>query len=99
MPFSASEREQQEIRDCGQIFFDGGNPAADSEIAEYWEKWKTFFDVFMLIRDARYGNLLMLPFDVSAFEQPVKTTRVIQIIQAMYIDKIVKEQEKAFQKK
>ena len=49
-------KEVQEIRDCGQIYFSGGNPEADEELKASWHKWKYFFESCFTCLDARYGE-------------------------------------------
>ena len=58
------------------------------ETAEYWNKWKKFFEVFIICRDARYGNLLHLPFEGGVYEQPCKTMDVMEQIQSCFIEKL-----------
>lgn len=95
LPFSITRQEEQELRDIAQIFFYGGNPESDSEIKGFWSKWKIFFECFFLCVDARYGNFLRLPFEVSAFEQPKKTIQVFFLLQGLYREKLDKEQKQA----
>jgi hypothetical protein len=96
-PFSEpSSKERQEIRNCAKIFFYGGNPSSLEETKDAWSKWQVFFNVFLMIRDARYGNLIHLPFNVSAFDQPHRTMKVIQQIQSLYQEKIEEDTRKAF---
>jgi hypothetical protein len=47
------------------------------------------------MRDARYGNLLHLPFDGGVLEQPAKTMAVYGIIQSIYCDKLLEDMEKS----
>jgi hypothetical protein len=54
-----------------------------------------FFDAFLICRDARYGNLLHLPFEGGVFEQPAKTMNVITYIQSLYIEKLEYENKKS----
>lgn len=98
-PFSLREDEAREIKEIARVFFKGGNPMADKELKECYPKWSIFFSIFLAARDARYGNLLHLPFEGGAANQPMKTMAVIQLIQSVYIDKLVDEQNKAFRKR
>ena len=47
------------------------------------------------MRDARYGNLLHLPFVGGVLEQPAKTMAVYGVIQAIYCDKLMEDMEKS----
>mgnify|MGYP007112523856 FL=1 len=47
------------------------------------------------MRDARYGNLLHLPFEGGVLDQPAKTMAVYGVIQAIYCDKLVEDMEKS----
>lgn len=94
-PFGLSKKEVQEIRDCAQIYFYGGDPGSDSEIKDCWNsKWKLFFESCFNCLDARYGNFLMLPFSGGAMEQPIKTMEVYSVIRNCYREKITKDLEK-----
>lgn len=94
-PFSLSNQEVQEIRDCGQIYFSGGNPAADKELKQIWTKWREFFFSCFNCLDARYGNFLALPFSGGAMEQPMKTMQVYSLIRDLYREKIKRDTDKA----
>lgn len=99
LPFSITRQEEQELRNCSQIFFYGGNPYNDPEIKEVWQnKWELFFEVFLLCIDARYGNFLRMPFEVSVFEQPRKTIQVFFLLQNLYREKLDKDQKAAMKK-
>jgi hypothetical protein len=97
-PFSVAPEEAGEIRQCARLLFKGANPAHQNETREAYQKWKYFFDVFVMSRDARYGNLLHLPFEGGVFEQPSKTMDAIMLIQSVYIEHLKEEQEKASKK-
>jgi hypothetical protein len=77
----------------------GNNPVLIPETKDcFIKKWKIFFDIFLICRDARYNNLIHLPFDGSVIEQPCKTMEVIQYIQNLYrkddMEKQKREQSK-----
>lgn len=93
--FALANNEVQEIRDCGQIYFSGGNPEADEELKASWHKWKYFFESCFTCLDARYGNFLAFPFSGGAMEQPIKTMQVYSLIRDLYREKINKDLEKA----
>jgi hypothetical protein len=57
-------------------------------------RYKILFDTFLIIRDVRYGNLLHLPFEGGAAEQPAKTMEGILLIQSIYREKIEEENKK-----
>jgi hypothetical protein len=94
-PFRITSQERKEIRDCARIYFYGGNPAAQEETEEAWLKWKKVFEVFLICRDARYGNLLHLPFSGGVYEQPAKTMDAIEQIQACYYEKLKDDMDSA----
>jgi hypothetical protein len=95
-PFRIKAEERKEIRQVALIYFDGGNPAAMEETAERWQKSKKFFEIFAVCKDARYGNLLHLPFSGGVYEQPAKTMNVIEEIQNAYIEKLAEKMKGSF---
>jgi len=50
--------------------------------------------VFIVCRDARYGNLLHLPFAGGVYDQPCKTMDVLEQIRANFLEKLTDDQEK-----
>jgi len=98
MPFCANEEEQQEIRNCAKIFFYGGNPNADSETKSEWQKWQSWFDIFVLCVDARYGNFLRLPFNCDLWEMPKKSISVMFLLQNLYREKLADDMQKSSSK-
>lgn len=97
--FYISPSERQEIKECGKIYFDGGNPLCQEETKDAWKKWEFFFDSFLIMRDARYGNILHLPFSGGVIEQPSKTMSVYRAIDDIYVQKIADDMEKALRKR
>ncbi len=87
------EIEQREIRQVGNLFFKGVNPAEEKECAEAWNKWRMFFELFLMIVDRKYGNLIHLPFAGSPSIQPYKSYKVIELIQLLYFEKLKREYE------
>lgn len=47
------------------------------------------------MRDARYGNLLHLPFEGGVLDQPAKTMAVYEVIQSIYCNKLAEDMEKS----
>jgi hypothetical protein len=80
------------------LLFWGANPLYQEETKDTFLRWKVFFDAFLISRDARYGNLLHLPFGGGVFEQPSKTMNVITFIQSLYIEKLEYENKKSMEK-
>jgi hypothetical protein len=96
-PFSSTPQERRELRQCAKLLFWGSNPAYQDETKEIFKKWTIFFDVFLWCRDARYGNLLHLPFSGGAFEQPAKTMSILTYIQSIYLEKLDYENRRSVQ--
>ncbi len=88
-----TEIEQKEIRQIGNLFFKGVNPAEEKECIDAWNKWHFFFDIFLMIVDRKYGNLLHLPFAGTPSIQPYKSYQVIELIQTLYFEKLKREYE------
>ena len=95
LTFQVTPSEEREIKECGRLFFKGGNPAALEETKEAWEKWNYFFTSFLFMRDARYGNILHLPFEGGVLNQPAKTMAVYGIIQTLFCEKLMEDMDKA----
>lgn len=76
------------------IYFKGGNCYADPEIKESFLKWQNFFELFIQSVDARYGNLLHLPFSGGVFEQPCKTMKVFEELRHLYQEHLKEEFDK-----
>lgn len=98
MPFYLTESDKRELRDISQVFFEGGHPDRDPEIKTIWSKWKIYFESFMLIIDARYGNLLHLPYSGGILEQPYREAYIYLELQGNFREHLQKEADRALKK-
>lgn len=90
--FRVKKKERQDIRDVAKVLFYGGVPN-DSAIEPLYKNWKYFFDLFLLIVKRESGDIDS-PTNNSPHEQPYKTMQVMQLMQNLWIEKLIEDMAK-----
>lgn len=98
MPFYLTPAEKSELKEVARTFFRNGHPESDPEIKNIWPKYQILLEAFVLMADAKHGNILNLLFSGGVLEQPYKTTNCILEIQGVYREYISEETQKALRK-
>jgi hypothetical protein len=92
-PFQQSPQERIEIRNLFKVISSGGNPLNHPETKHIFPKYKTIFDIFDFCIDVRYGNMIHLPFNGGALDQPSKTMDILKYLQFLFRQKIADDEK------
>lgn len=93
---AVKKKDVQVIRDCAKVFFDGGNPGTDLELANDWKSLGVYFDIFLTVRNSLTGDFNFFPFAGGYMDQPYRTTQILKTIQNYFYEKL-QQQMKSIQ--